>query len=258
MSNLTIERGTVLPYFTAGWPSPEGFLAAIQGARRAGCRAFEVGIPFTDPMADGPVIQRTSQQALDQGINFSRALELTSLAVQQTQMQAIAMTYCNLVYSQGISNACQRLQQAGVRGLILPDLTLDEGEPFEREAQAHQIDLVYLCAPTTPVERIAQMATRTRGFLYGVSLRGVTGQRSELPADVVANVDRMVRQSQSACPVLVGFGISRSDQVRQFASRCHGVVVGSALLSCIENVPTSEIEKTVEGFLRPLVEAAAS
>ena len=253
---MKFPQPTLLPYFTAGWPSREGFLAAVRGAARAGCPAFEVGIPFTDPMADGPVIQRTSQAALEAGIDFGAALKLTAEAVRQSGLPAIAMTYCNLVYSRGLEDSFGSLAEAGVKGLILPDLSLEEGEPFEAAARKSGLDLIYLCAPTTPDQRISLLAERTSGFLYLVSLRGVTGERKELSSDL----EDLLRRVRARCnkPILVGFGVSRPDQAAFISQRCHGVVVGSALLSRIDEMDPDAIEVGVQTYLGELLGAMKS
>jgi tryptophan synthase alpha chain len=250
---LAIEKGTLLPYFTAGWPSPEGFLEGVCGAARAGCKAFEVGIPFSDPVADGPVIQMTSSQALEAGMTWKRSLELTAEAVRRSGIPAIAMTYCNLLYSAGLEQAMQQLAQAGVAGLIVPDLTVEEGEPFEQSAAAAGLDLIYLVAPTTPEDRIGLLAQRSRGFLYMVSVRGVTGERQELPADLSAQIDKVVERCP--IPVLVGFGVSTPAQARQISDHCHGVIVGSALLRKLVDQSPSECGAICESYLGSLLGA---
>ena len=247
---LSLPRSSVLPYFTAGWPNPEAFVTAVEGAAQAGCPAFEVGLPFSDPVADGPVIQRTSAQALEQGVHWKRALELTALAHQRSGLPAVAMTYANLLYAQGLPQAMQQLQQVGCQALIVPDLTLEEGQPFEEAAQAAGLDLVYLAAPTTPTARLQELGRRSRGFLYLVSLRGVTGARAELPQDLEELVERVV--SSVNLPVLVGFGISRPEQVAQLSRRAQGVIVGSALLQALEQGQSSR------EFLTPLVQALST
>lgn len=244
----------LLPYLTAGWPSPAGFLAAARGVREAGCTALEVGIPFTDPVADGPVIQVTSQAALEAGIDWTRSLELMGRVSRETGLELIAMTYTNLLWRQGLGHACQQLAAAGTRGLILPDLPLEEGEPAEKACAEHGIELIYLAAPTTPTERMAELARRTRRFLYLVSLRGVTGARSELPAEL-ADLIRRAREV-STTPVYVGFGISTPEQAAWVAERADGVIVGSALLKHMQGVPEERLEEEVAGFLRRLREPA--
>lgn len=244
---LRLTAPTLLPYFTAGWPDPEAFVEAVCGAARAGCQAFEVGIPFSDPVADGPIIQQTSAQALEAGINWPQALELTSRAVQRSGLPAIAMTYCNLLYSRGLSVSMQELAAAGCQGVIIPDLTVEEGEPFEQAAEQAGLDLIYLVAPTTPDSRLELLGRRSRGFLYLVSVRGVTGARSALAEDLDVLIGR-VRHSTDL-PVLVGFGISTPDQAAAVGRQAQGAIIGSALLKAIQEGAESE------AFLRPFVDA---
>lgn len=252
---LKLNPPVVLPYFTAGWPDPEAFVEAVCGAARAGCQAFEVGIPFSDPVADGPVIQRTSSEALAAGVNWETALRLTREAVGRSGLPAIAMTYCNPIYSVGLERAFRQLAEAGVVAAILPDLTVEEGEPFEEAARAAGIDLVYLVAPTTPPARIPLLASRTRGFLYLVSVRGVTGARQELPSDLETQIESV--SSQCKVPVLVGFGISTPEQAARLSRHCAGVIVGSALLRALGDSPAQDAGRVSEQFLASLVGALA-
>jgi len=241
---------TLLPYFTAGWPDPERFLEGVQGAAEAGCKAFEIGIPFTDPVADGPVVQRTSKQALESGVSLDRALELMQEATRRSGLAAVAMTYANLIYRQGVDNVCRRLYVAGARGLIIPDVPLEEGEMFERAASEAGLDFIYLCAPNTPLERVKLLAERTRGFLYLVSVKGVTGARSELPAEL----GQLIRDVKERCdkPVFVGFGISRPDQVAEITRSADGAIVGSALLERIEQMQPGQDRAGVREYLAGL------
>ncbi len=229
---IALPERSVIPYLTAGWPSDDAFVAAAVAAARAGCPLFEVGIPFTDPVADGPMIQRSSQQALEAGVTVDKALELTARATRESGLGAVAMTYANLVYRRGYARFCRDLKAAGGVGLIVPDLPLEEAEELDRASQAEGIDLIYLVTPTTPPERVALLAERSRGFLYLVSVRGVTGGRSELPAELDGLIAQAVACSK--VPVCVGFGISTPEQVRQVTARARGVIVGSALLERIE------------------------
>ncbi|MBN9419287.1 tryptophan synthase subunit alpha [bacterium SCN 62-11] len=250
---LELNSASLLPYFTAGWPSPESFVASVQAAAESGCPAFEVGIPFTDPVADGPVIQRTSSQALEAGVNWREALRLTGLAVQKSGIPAIAMTYCNPLYALGLERACQELAQAGCRGLIVPDLTLEEGEPMEKAATAAGLDLIYLVAPTTPDDRVEEIVRRSRGFVYLVSLRGVTGARQELPEDLMDQVRRVKKSAE--LPVMVGFGISTPAQAASVAAQGAGVIVGSALLRAIGEAAPERAGEVTREFLSQMVQA---
>jgi tryptophan synthase alpha chain len=250
---LNLKSPCLLPYFTAGWPDPEAFVASVLAAAESGCAAFEVGIPFSDPVADGPVIQKTSSQALAAGIDWREALRLTRLAVDASGLAAIAMTYCNPLYALGLEKACGELAQAGCRGLIVPDLTLEEGEPMERAATAAGLDLIYLVAPTTPDARVAEIAERSHGFVYLVSLRGVTGARQELPSDLIQQIQRV--KARTDMPVLVGFGISTPDQAASVAAQGAGVIVGSALLRAIGEVTTEQAGTITREFLSRMVKA---
>lgn len=237
----------IVPYFTAGWPDPPGFLEAVEGAARAGCTLFEVGIPFSDPVADGPVIQRTSTEALAMGMTVERSLQLTAMAVERSGMPAVAMTYANLVFRPGPERFCAELKAAGGVGLIVPDLPMEEAESLEKATGQAGLDLIYLATPTTRPERMAELARRTRRFLYLVSVRGVTGGRSELPADLDELIERAVKVAQT--PVYVGFGVSTREQVQQILKRAQGVIVGSALLQKLE---TEDPGRAAEDFLRSL------
>ena len=250
---LDLNSSSLLPYFTAGWPNPEAFVASVQAAAESGCPAFEVGIPFTDPVADGPVIQRTSSQALEAGVNWREALRLTRLAVEKSGIPAIAMTYCNPLYALGLERACLELAEAGCRGLIVPDLTLEEGVPMEKAATAAGLDLIYLVAPTTPDERVEEIVRRSRGFVYLVSLRGVTGARQELPEDLVDQILRVRKNAE--LPVMVGFGISTPAQAASVAGQGAGVIVGSALLRAIGEAPPEQAGQVTREFLSQMVQA---
>lgn len=249
---MNFPRPALLPYFTAGWPDPASFLASVRGAAAAGCPAFEVGFPFTDPVADGPVIQRTSTEALEAGVDIDACFELTRRAVSEAGIPAVVMTYANLVWSPGPEVFCRRAAQAGAGALIVPDLPLEEGDELERAARQAGLDLVYLCAPTSTPERVELLAGRTRGFLYLVSVRGVTGDRRQLPDDLDALIARA--RAVSPVPVFVGFGISTPEQAGWVASRADGVIVGSALLRHIRELPPGEIEAGVRDFLASLLE----
>ena len=250
---LNLQPPCLLPYFTAGWPNPDAFLASVRAAAESGCAAFEVGIPFSDPVADGPVIQKTSSQALAAGVDWKEALRLTRQAVDESGLPAIAMSDCNPLYALGLEKACGELAQAGCRGLIVPDLTLEEGEPMELAATAAGMDLIYLVAPTTPDDRVAEIARRSKGFVYLVSLRGVTGARQELPADLVGQIERA--RARTELPVVVGFGISTPEQAAAVTAQGAGVIVGSALLRAIDEAPAEQAGAVTREFLSQMVRA---
>ncbi len=253
---LNFKAPCLLPYFTAGWPDREAFVASVRAAAESGCAAFEVGIPFSDPVADGPVIQKTSSQALEWGVDWKEALRLTRRAVDESGLAAIAMTYCNPLYALGLERACGELAQAGCRALIVPDLTLEEGEPMEKAATGAGLELIYLVAPTTPDARVSEIAERSKGFVYLVSLRGVTGARQELPADLVQQIQRA--RARTDLPVVVGFGISTPEQAAAVTAQGAGVIVGSALLRAIGEAPAGQAGAVTREFLSQMMRAMTS
>ena len=219
------RRKALVPYVTAGHPDPERCVALLQGLEQAGADVIEVGVPFSDPMADGPVIQASSQRALEHGVTFDRVLEIVARA--QLQVPVVLFSYLNPLVAAG-DDALRRAADAGTHGVLVTDLPV--GADPEREAWLGEGPLAFirLVAPTTPTERMALIARHGSGFVYLISRLGVTGTRDELPPDLAATVARL--RSATALPVCVGFGISRPDQARTVAGMADGVVVGSAVV----------------------------
>ena len=226
-------RAVLIPYIVAGYPDAETSLQAALAAIDAGAGLLEIGLPYSDPLADGTTIQRASASALRSGATFTRSIELVGrIHAARPQVPLVPMAYVNQVLGGGDgSDVLQRLAGAGASGLILPDLTPDEGAPVELVARAAGLALIYLVTPTTPAGRRAWLARRTGGFLYAVSLVGVTGARKALPRDV----ERFVREVrlESPTPVAVGFGVSRPEHVRRLAGVADRVVVASALVDAL-------------------------
>jgi tryptophan synthase alpha chain len=227
-------RAALVPYVVAGYPDAETSLRVALAAADAGADVLEVGLPYSDPLADGATLQRASQVALRAGATFAGSLELVRrIAAERPDLPLVPMGYANQVIGGGDGGpAVGELVAAGASGLIVADLTPDEGEPFESVARDAGLAVVYLVAPTTPPERRAWVASRSGGFLYCVSLVGVTGARRSL----TSSVGRLVRQvrSVSPVPVGVGFGVSRPAHVRALArAGADGVIVASALVDAL-------------------------
>jgi len=227
-------RAALIPYVVAGYPDAEtGFEIALAAAD-AGADLLEIGLPYSDPLADGATLQRASGVALKAGATLERSLRLIErVGTARPDIPIVPMAYANQVLGGGDGAAvARRLASAGAAGVIVADLTPDEGAAFETVAREVGLAVVYLVAPTTPPERRALIATRTGGFLYCVSLVGVTGARSSLPA-TVGELVRDVR-AVSPVPVAVGFGVSKPEHVRAIAEAgADGVIVASALVDAL-------------------------
>ena len=227
-------RTALIPYVVAGYPDAETSFAAALAAADAGADLLEVGLPYSDPLADGATLQRASGVAIAAGATLERSLRLIErIGSARPDLPLVPMAYANQVIGGGDGEAvARRLSAAGAAGLIVADLTPDEGVPFEAVARRAGLAVIYLVAPTTPPARMARVAARSGGFLYCVSLVGVTGARASLPS----TVGRLVRavRNVSPVPVAVGFGISRPAHVRAIArAGADGVIVASALVDAL-------------------------
>ena len=227
------DRAALVPYVVAGYPDLETSLAAAIAAIDAGADLLEVGLPYSDPLADGATLQRASSVALRGGATLERSLELVArLHAARPAVPLVPMAYLNQVLGAGDPAArLARFAAAGAAGLILADLTLDEGAPVEAAARDAGLALVYLVTPTTTPERRARIARRSGGFLYAVSLVGVTGARASLPPRVARFLGEVC--AVSPLPVAVGFGVARPAHVRRLARLADGVIVASALVDAL-------------------------
>jgi tryptophan synthase alpha chain len=218
-------RSALVAYLTAGHPDIEASVDILSAVAEAGADVIEVGVPFSDPMADGPVIQASSQVALNAGTTFDRVLEIASRAAPGVPL--VLFSYLNPIIAAG-QDALQRAADAGFNGLLVTDLPVGADAEREEWIGNGPLAFVRLVAPTTPTERMAEIARHGRGFVYLISRTGVTGMRDELPADLPATVARL--RSVCTLPVAVGFGISRPEQAASVGRIADGVVVGSALV----------------------------
>jgi tryptophan synthase alpha chain len=216
-------RKLLVPYVTGGYP---GWEDAIRAAAANGADAIEIGIPFSDPVMDGPVIQQASQAALDAGTTPASVLE--RVPDLDIEIPLLVMTYYNLVHHDGHRRFAHRLVEAGVAGCILPDLPLEESEPWCRAADHEGVETVMLAAPTAPEERLPRIAARARGFVYSVGLLGVTGERDALAASATALAARV--KAITDVPVLVGVGVSNAEQAYQATRVADGVIQGASVV----------------------------
>ena len=223
----------LVPFFTAGYPDDETFLRLVDGAEKARCPVIEVGIPFSDPVADGPVIQAASQAALERGVSLRHSLVLAAEAVRRTSAAIVLMGYFNPILRMGVSRFARLAGNAGVAGVIVPDLPLEESAAVRAQFLAEGVAFVDLVAPTTDASRAGRIAERAAGFLYLVSMTGVTGSA----ADFTAGLDGFVGRIREACdlPLYVGFGVSGPERARAVTAAADGVIMGSALLKILQD-----------------------
>ncbi|MEE0511288.1 MAG: tryptophan synthase subunit alpha [Peptococcaceae bacterium] len=220
-----------IPFVTCGDPDLETTAAVVREMAAAGADLIELGIPFSDPTAEGPVIQGANIRALDGGVTTDRIFDLVRDLRQDVSVPFVFMTYANVVFSYGAERFIRTCQDIGVDGLILPDLPFEEKEEFLAICHDHEVDLISMIAPTSK-DRIAMIAREAEGFLYIVSSMGVTGTRRAITTDVGAIVE-IVRQHTNL-PCAIGFGISTPEQAQHMAQYADGVIVGSAIVKIVE------------------------
>ena len=241
----------LIPYVTVGYPTIEATLKAVPLLADSGCDIVELGIPFSDPLADGVTIQKSSFHALQNGVTPRLCLEVAKELSQKVNVPLVFMTYYNPVFNYGLEEFCAACVKSGISGLIIPDLPPDEGSELEAISQKQGLDLIYLLAPTSTEGRIKLAAKRSRGFIYLVSVTGVTGARDRLPTDLEGFVAR-VRKTASQ-PLCVGFGISTPEQAAQIAHIADGVIVGSRLIQLMEG--GDDFTAPVGSFIKGLRDA---
>jgi tryptophan synthase alpha chain len=246
------SRAALMPYFTLGYPDASLSAAIVEAIAQAGADLLELGIPFSDPLADGPTIQHSTQVALNGGMNVRGCLEIVaSLRRSGVSQPLLLMGYVNPILAYGTSRFIQEAARAGADGLIIPDLPPEEAGEAEQLCRDHSLALVYLLPPTAGSDRLQVVAKRSSGFLYLVSLTGVTGARSTLPPDLEKFIQR-ARQATDL-PLAVGFGISTVEQARLVGAAADGVIVGSALIDQVRN--SMDPVKAGADFISALLEA---
>jgi tryptophan synthase alpha chain len=225
-------RTALMPYLTLGYPDRDSALDLVPAIVRAGADLIELGVPFSDPLADGATIQASSQRALENGMTLARCLDqAAALREAGIEIPFVMMGYYNPIYQMGIDAFAERAARAGVDGAIVPDLPPEESGPLGEALRAHEIDPIFLLTPTADQARVRQIAARASGFLYLVSLIGVTGARQRLPPELEAFVVQV--RATTELPLAVGFGIGTPDQAARVAQIADGVIVGSALIKAI-------------------------
>jgi tryptophan synthase alpha chain len=238
------HRPALVAYLTCGDPDLATTLDIALAAIDAGAEIIELGVPFSDPVADGPVIQRASERALRHGTSLLQVLELARQIRKKSQAGLIIFTYLNPVLRMGIKNFSAAAQDACVDGALITDLPVEESGEYLAEMQKRNLATVFLAAPTSTDARLKQIAVASSGFVYAVSRTGVTGARQQMPEDAPKLVGRLRRYTD--LPVAVGFGISTSEQIRAVGKFADAAVVGSAIVEIIERNPGKEAESVAQ------------
>ncbi|WP_160721089.1 tryptophan synthase subunit alpha [Bacillus sp. USDA818B3_A] len=235
------NKKAFVPYLMAGDGGLENLVDRLILLEKFGATAIEVGVPFSDPVADGPTIQAAGLRALEKGTTLKGIVKEIEKARKAVSVPIVLMTYLNPIYSYGISEFVRDIQQAGVDGCIIPDLPIEEEDIIVTELEAANVELIRLVTMTTPIERIKEISSKGRGFLYTVTVKGITGVRNEYDAELTKFISTV--KEVSSIPVLAGFGISAKEQIEEITKYCDGVIVGSKIVDLFEQNRRSEMEE---------------
>lgn len=244
-------RPVIMPYITMGYPELADSPGVIKALIEGGADIIELGIPFSDPIADGPTIQRSGQRALQNGFTPDYAFEtVRTLRAEGVDTPFVFMGYYNPVYAYGLDAYVEKCAEVGVDGLIVPDLPPEESDPLLEACVKHQVHLIYLLAPTSTPERVEAVLQRANGFLYLVAATGITGARTEFQAGLADYVTRVRRHTE--LPLAIGFGVSNRAHVLEAGELADGVISGSALIDRLERATSDTLLAEARDFIRAL------
>ncbi|HOL67234.1 MAG TPA: tryptophan synthase subunit alpha [bacterium] len=239
------QRG-LITYLTAGFPDRNTSLRLMENVEKWGTDLLEIGVPFSDPIADGPVIQQTSQVALAQGMNLGLVFQHCQHLAGHLSIPYLLMTYYNPVYQYGLKNFARDCRKTGVSGIIVPDLSLEESEPLRSLLREQNIDLIQFVTPFTPLARMKRIVRLASGFLYVVSVAGVTGERKSFDPLLIKCLKQL--RNLTRLPLAVGFGVSTPEQIKYLAPHVDAVIIGSYFLRRLADGKIEEVEKSMANF----------
>ena len=247
------KEKALVSYIMVGYPNDRATISAVKGLVKGGADLIELGFPFSDPIADGPTIQKASSGSLNNKTKIEKFFKLVKKIRKQTSIPLILMTYTNILYKQGYQQFIKRAKNAGIDGLILPDMSIEESKNYLAAAKTQKMDTIFLVSPNTKKDRLNKIAKASSGFLYMVAVFGTTGVQTKIHQYTVNALKSTKRSVGDRIPVGVGFGISTEKDVKKYASiGADAMIVGSANIKIMENTPISKLEKKISAFTKKL------
>lgn len=243
----------LITYVMVGYPSQKDTLSAIRGLIRGGADIIELGFPFSDPLADGPIIQNASMVSLEKGTKLGQFFEIVREIRKESNVPLVLMTYTNILYHQSYNRFFKAAKEAGIDGFITPDMTVEESKEYLKAAKKYKLDTIFLVSPNTTKLRLEKIIRHTTGFLYLVSVFGTTGMRVKIQKYTIDALKNTKKIARTKVPIGVGFGVSTAADITHYIKNgADAVIVGSALIKLIENTPATKLENTVASFTKKL------
>ncbi len=247
------KEKALIAYIMVGFPNENGTMSAIRGLIKGGADIIELGFPFSDPIADGPVIQNASTISLSKGTKLQQFFKIIKKIRKETNIPLILMTYTNILYRQGYNEFMKNAKKAGIDGLILPDMSVEESNNYLDAAKRNKMDTIFLISPNTSKERIKKILRATSGFLYLVSIFGTTGMRTKIQQYTIDAIKKTKKIVNKKIPIGIGFGVYTPEDAKEFLSLgVDAIIVGSAFLRLIEYTPSNKIESTITSFTKKM------
>ncbi|MBM2818679.1 MAG: trpA [Nitrosarchaeum sp.] len=246
------KEKALIAYIMVGYPNENATFSAVKGLIKGGADIIELGFPFSDPLADGPIIQNASTVSLEAGTKINRFFNIVKKIRKETDIPLVLMTYTNIIYHMGYPKFISKSKNAGIDGIILPDMSVEESKEYIASAK-NKIDTIFLISPNTTKSRIEKISKSSSGFLYLVAVYGTTGIKTKIHSYTLKAIRDVKKITKGKIPVGVGFGISTSDDVQKYIKAgADAVIVGSAFLKIIENTSQNKIESRIESFTKNL------
>jgi tryptophan synthase alpha chain len=247
------KEKALITYIMVGYPDQKSTLAAMRGLIKGGADIIELGFPFSDPLADGPIIQHASTVSLEKGTKMCQLLDLVKKIRKESDIPLVLMTYTNIFYHKGYDRFFRAAKDAGIDGLITPDMTIEESRQYIKAAKRNNMDTIFLVSPNTSAKRLQKIVSQTTGFLYLVSVFGTTGMRTKIQKYTIDALKNTKKIAGSKIPTGIGFGVSTPSDVANYVKNgADAVIVGSALIKIIEGTPSAKLENVVALFTKKL------